>query len=135
MCHIVVAQRVCQVCHDGQGEIVIGFTHCARPCASPSYRLTPTPQLEFCSPCASRSTTTLSTPVVSRNISIDSNTDEAISVAAAAAAAATAAAASASASAASVVVVAAAAASAAVTTRATATAAAAATTKYNYDCD
>ncbi|KAH6988717.1 hypothetical protein EDB80DRAFT_511028, partial [Ilyonectria destructans] len=86
MCHIVVAQRVCQVCNRSQGETVIDFTRCARKCSSPFYCLTPKAQIEICSLCAPRTTTTLSTPVMSRNSSIDANDNEAVSTAAAAAA-------------------------------------------------
>jgi hypothetical protein len=65
MCHTAVAQRVCQVCNRSQGETVIDFTRCARKCSSPFYSLTPKPQIEICSLCALRTTTTLPTQVMS----------------------------------------------------------------------
>ncbi|KAH6871677.1 hypothetical protein B0T10DRAFT_376545, partial [Thelonectria olida] len=71
MCHTVVAQRVCQVCKRSQGETVVDFKRCARRCLSPFYCLSPKPQMEICSLCAPRTTTTLFTPVMSRNSSID----------------------------------------------------------------
>ncbi|KAH6898521.1 hypothetical protein B0T10DRAFT_525714 [Thelonectria olida] len=91
MCHTVVAQRMCQVCRRSQGETVIDFERCARKCYSPFYCLTPIPQMEICSLCATgspgdtTSTTSNSTPVLSRNSSIDANGNEAVSTAAAAA--------------------------------------------------
>lgn len=88
MCHNVVAQRVCQVCNCSQGETVIDFTRCARKCSSPFYCLTPKLQMEICSLCAPRTPTSLSTPVISRNSSIDANDNEAVSATAAAAIAA-----------------------------------------------
>ncbi|KAH6985475.1 hypothetical protein EDB80DRAFT_732740 [Ilyonectria destructans] len=87
MCHTVVAQRVCQVCNRGQGETVIDFTRCARKCSSPFYCLTPKPHIEICFFCAPKTTTPLSTPVTSRNSSIDADANDCETVSTAAAAA------------------------------------------------
>lgn len=98
MCHTVVAQRMCQVCRLSQGETVIDFTRCARKCYSPFYRLTPTPQMVICSVCSAGSpggmvvttpatATADSSPVMSRNSSIDASGSDSVCAAAAAAAA------------------------------------------------
>ncbi|KAL2685585.1 hypothetical protein Neosp_006685 [[Neocosmospora] mangrovei] len=77
MCHTVIAQRMCKVCHRSLGETVIDFTRCARKCSSPFYCLTPEPQMEL---------STLSTPVLAQQAIEDTSTAAAVAAAAAASA-------------------------------------------------
>lgn len=53
---------MCEICNRNMGETVIDFNGCARKCTSPFYCLTPKPQLEICTLCA-----TTSTPVIPRH--------------------------------------------------------------------
>ncbi|UPK97745.1 hypothetical protein LCI18_008680 [Fusarium solani-melongenae] len=84
MCHTVIAQRMCKVCHRSLGETVIDFTRCARKCSSPFYCLTPEPQMELCNVC--NATATLSTPVLAQQAIEDTSTAAAVAAAAAASA-------------------------------------------------